>query len=302
MLGLVRGVKYIFEPDAPAKYPGSPYLPSIEELRELPVWWISPEDQARFSYLGKALYEHTLWIAHTMVQTSEATLLVKIPQTERLPLLLDAYQPERVLYLRRHPLGVLNSYDEKGLHKAWLQNEWQLFIEQAPELFPELGSMVRDATNYCEQIVLMVHARNILADRILPENKTIFLEYERLCLQPYEEFRKLVERLGWDFEASLWTKMKTMVEPEEPAGSRGGLFETRKRSELRAYAWRRELAPHLLGRASRFIQVHGLPYATPGNGLPVRTISEVIWSLKMYRWRRAAYLREWGWSETRKWL
>jgi len=302
VLEQARDAAYLFEPDAPAAHPTSPYTERVQALRDLERWSLGPKDFDQFRDLAEGLRLHTEWLCERSFGGPVDTLVIKIPQTERLPFLIQTFEPDVLIYIRRHPYGVLNSYDEHGLYRAWLSREWAHFLREYEEALPELQVEPRAALHFVEKVLLLTHARILLAERILSERGGLELRYEDLCLAPQERFRRLYEHLGWRWDGAVWERVRALVDPAPKEIQERGLFATRKRSADRAYGWRRELAPHLIGRANRFIRRHRLDYPIPGRGMPRRTREEWLHSLNMYRWRRAAYVREWGWREAAKWF
>ena len=293
---------YLFEPDAPAAHPETPYTGTVTALRELPRWWLGAEDVERYPELAEGLRLHTEQLCVRAFGGPVDTLVIKIPQTERLPFLARIFEPDALIYIRRHPFGVLNSYDEHGLYRAWLGREWSLFLGEHEQALPELEIAPRAARHYVEKVLLLAHARLVLSERILPVLDGLSLQYEDLCLAPEQQFRALFGHLGWHWGEEVWSRLRPLVDPAPEEIETRGLFSTRKPSADRAFGWRRELAPHLLRRASRFAGHHTLPYALLGRGIPRRSLREHFHSLQMYRWRRAAYVREWGWREAVKWF
>jgi len=301
-LGKAREAQYIFEPDAPAAHPETPLSSSAKAFRELDLWRIPPESFENYGEIAQGLRSYTSWLCEHYFGGPVSTLLIKIPQTEKLEFLIWTYKPDAVLYLRRHPFGVLNSYDENGLYRAWLGREWRHFQNDVETQMPELLPLAQAANHYSEKVVLLAHARLLLADRFLKSANRRLIDYESLCMNAIEEYQAIFEWLGWEWGEGVREDLQPLIDPDASEIETRGLFSTRKRSKDRAYGWRRELAPHIYKKAERYLHRFELSYPLPGDGLANRTWEAVFWSLKMYRWRRAAYIREWGWVEAARWF
>jgi hypothetical protein len=119
------------------------------------------------------------------------------------------------------------------------------------------------------------------------------VDYDALCLNPEDGFHQVYRWLGWRWDEGVWEGLKPMINPVG-AELDDRFFSVKKRSADRAYAWRRELAPHLIRRVQRAFDKLNLDYPFPGAGLPPLSAGEKASARRLYLQRRLAYLRQWG--------
>lgn len=156
--------------------------------------------------------------------------VVKIPHPDMMPWLDEILMPDHVVRIDRHPLGVINSYTKEPQWAAPnLQVDWMRHLWYAPHHIT--------ITDWVEKFVAMWKRKE--AVRIPGE---IVVQYEELCMNPEDEYRKLYSRLG--LEWNVWDNMQDMI-----TGTETGFRDVKKTSAERAYAWKHELDPEIRERA-----------------------------------------------------
>ncbi len=278
------------------RHPESPVAERVQEWRRYPHWHV---DWQGYGPLrgdhAEALREHLNFLVQHYFGGPVETLLVKDPFPGRLPFLIGALEPDAVIYVRRHPLGIVNSYDKGNLYSQWaVERDWVWFLQDLPGLLPAWIPVAQRARHPVERVALMAQASHRLYPQFLDGIACQEVSYEAACVRPKETFGALFEWLGWRWDETVWDQVRSIVEPPEEQVV-DTFFSLTKVSEDRASGWRRELAPHLIRRVGRALRQVDAGVPMPGHGLPSLTLGEVKSSLRMYLLRRAAYRRGWGW-------
>jgi hypothetical protein len=277
-------------------HPGSPYAERIREWRTGGGWYFGWDPaSASDAEAAHALHSHLEWLCSEYFEGPVGDLLIKEPHPNWLEFLVAAFRPDQVVYLQRHPLGIVNSYDKAGLYLGWqVDEEWQAFCRQLPALLPELVPLSRQARHPAERVAFMARACDLLQEKVLAGRASRVVSYEALGLQPQERFQDLFEWLGLPWGAETWERLRPLVEPRQYEMETGFRF-VKKRSQARVYAWRRELPRHLVLRVGRLLKSIDAGYPLPGDGLPALTARETASGWATYLQRRRAYLRKHGW-------
>jgi len=147
VLGRAAEASYMrYEAFMVRRHPRSPVAESVQAWRRYPHWHV---DWATYGPLredhAQALRDHLDFLVEHYFGGPVDTLLVKDPFPGRLPFLLPALQPDAVVYVRRHPLGIVNSYDKSNLYSRWdLKRDWTWFLQDLPGLMPEWLPVARE--------------------------------------------------------------------------------------------------------------------------------------------------------------
>ena len=273
-LGEAVGVSYIFEPITITRHPVTPETERVRAYFQLPCWHLEarPCDPSLVA-LGEAIRAHLAHLVEHYFGGPVENLVIKIPQTERLEFFVHTLGVERVIYLRRHPFGILNSYLAADLYRGWdLQTQWEMVSREIPVLMPELVPVLEAAgQDESDRILAMAHVRNHIADGLIQQPGYREFRYEEVASAPLAEFRRMLNWLGCAPGVGLEARIRKYIEPSVP---RSGFLDSEKRSITRADAWRRELAPWQVAAAVSYLRRASLDYPTPENGLEPLTAAE----------------------------
>jgi hypothetical protein len=294
VMGKAEETAYMrYEPLMVRRHPPSPFGERILAWRRSNQWhfgW-NNNDPSMIEIVA-AIRGHLKWLCQHYFSGPVDTLTIKDPHANYSEFLIHALQPDRVVTIRRHPLGVVNSYDKGNLYYIWdVRGEWKRFIKDLATLMPTLSEAASTVRSPVEQVAFMAHVSYELLDRTLANTPYMSTQYEMLCLEPEKQFGELYRWLGWRWDESVWSKIVPLVFPKEVGSSFQSL---EKYSAERAYAWRSELAPHLIRRVQTLFERLGFEYPFPGSNLPALTPIEISSARKMYFQRRKGYLRQWG--------
>jgi hypothetical protein len=284
-----------YEPLWLSHQPETPHAGAVQNWWQSRGWYIRYDEN---SVVDKEdahhLAAHLEWLCGYYFGEPVDTLVIKEPHPNWLEFLLNAFHPDKVIYIRRHPLGIVNSYDEHALYHKWkVEGEWRAFCQELPSLFPQLTPLSGHANHVIEKVVFMNHVCDLLQERILTSIPHVVVEYEKLCIEPEKEFANLFHWLGWVWDRETWERMIPIIVPHDENLEKG-FVDVTKRSSERATAWRHELAPHLVRRTQKFCSLLGLDTPFPGLDLPSLTGEEQLKGFRRYISRRRAYLRQFG--------
>ena len=248
---------YIFEPLTYRRHPSSPYAERIQALIDYPQWALTEADRKRdpaLDELADALRAHVRWLASTYFGERRGyTLIVKSPESERLPWLADALGAGAALYLRRHPLGVVNSYDAADLYRGWnVPREWALFVAQVETLVPTIAEWaLRAGARPLHRVLAMVVGRDQLVASRQHSFPLHVVNFEAVAAAPARELQSIAKALDLRPVADLAKRIIPITEPDRP---RAGFLSVQKRSRERIDAWTRELPPWTLRSLYRYLE------------------------------------------------
>jgi len=282
-----------FEPLWLVKHPDQGYTEQLRMMRREAGWWfaVSPENGRDIEHAG-LIRRHLESLVQHYFHEPVDTLVIKEPHPNWMPLLRTALQPDYVLFLDRHPLGILNSYEKSGLYEGWeTEDEWERFLADMqvydPVGFPKYASIRHPAM----RVACMAFVGRKLCMQAVGDPPHAVVQYEPLCLDPYRHYAALFTTLGWNWDSSARRQVKPLVDPD--GENEPGFVAVRKRSWERAYAWRRELAPHTISSTLSFMQEFGWDPQLEDAVLPL-TIEERISGSATWLQRRIKWLRRFG--------
>jgi hypothetical protein len=294
VIGKAEETAYMrYEPLMVRRHPPSPFGDKILAWRRSNRWFFEWKngDPSKDEIVA-AILGHLKWLCQYYFGGPVDALTIKDPHANYSEFLIHALQPDRVVTIRRHPLGVVNSYDKGNLYYLWdVKGEWKRFIKDLATVMPNLSEVASTARSPAEQVAFMAHVSYELLDHTMANTPHASTQYETLCLEPEKQFSELYHWLGWRWDQSVWSKIVPLVFPEEVSSSFQSL---EKYSAERAYAWRGELAPHLVRRVQTLFERLGFDYPFPGSDLPALTPTEISSARQTYFQRRKGYLRQWG--------
>ncbi len=289
VLAEAEEAEYIFEPQLVNDHPPTSHGEVVDAFNRLPRWYLpAGEDLSRFR---EALLGHLGELVQSYFGRDHVdTLVIKIPEAERLPWLIENLDVDRVIYIQRHPLGIVNSYDEA--RAFWVIRErWDAMEQDLAAQFPELAACARAAAGSDqERTAAMAHIRYALLERFLGGSRSYVAAYETLALEPLPEFEKLFDWLGWRWDDALVSRLRPYFAPRV---EKRGMLEVQKTSAKRIFAWRRELAPWHIRRIARLFAAVGADYPMPGAGLPPLSANEQLAGIASFAERRARRAHRW---------
>lgn len=292
-LGRSEAVQLVpYEPLWLKWHPGSPYEDVIRAWRGRDRWLATRDSTSDRE--SEALLGHLRWLCEHYFDGPVDRLLIKEPHPNWLPTLTGALGPDQVVYLRRHPLGIVNSYDKANLYRKWhVDREWEMFRRELPSLLPDLAGQANLVRHPAEQVAFIAHACDRLADSLLQGVPHRIVRYEQLGSDPETHFSRLYRWLDLPWDEGSWARLQPLIRPAQTEAEHGFRF-VRKRSRERVNAWRRELPAHLIRRVHRLMRRLGADEPFPGDGLPSLTPAELWQGARTYLARRRAYWRHFG--------
>ena len=257
LIGAATDAPYIFEPLTHRRHPTGPYADRVQALIDYPQWALTPADRTRdpaLDDLADDLRAHVRWLASTYFAEQRGyTLIVKSPDTERLPWLMDALGARVAVYLRRHPMAVVNSYDAADLYRGWnVRREWALFVDQVGTLLPTIAGWARRARGRpLHRVLAMAVARDHLVASLQHDFPVHVVDFEAVAAAPARELESIAEALDLRILADLAERIAPITEPDRP---RPGFLSIEKRSRERVDAWIRELPPWTQWSLRRYLE------------------------------------------------
>lgn len=174
-------------------------------------------------------------------------LIIKVPSTVKIEMYIKAYNPSHIIYLVRHPMGILNSFTKRGWMKDYAFKLWIQFCGLPGN---EQYSVLSDPI---ERLITIIHVRYNYVRELQKKYNLRMVSYEDLCEDPYENFGGLFDWL----ELKCTQDLMPYIEPEEVDNHNLSVI---KNSLERMNAWQHELSDEDLKIAKEFIEYQDLPY------------------------------------------
>src|SRR5262249_17506532 len=121
LLSLAKRASYIFEPLTHLRHPSTKQAASLRSFnRESEVWLTSwPPACEKEAEYALALVKQVNELVEAYFRAPVVNLILKEPGIQRFPLLQGALQPDVTVYIKRHPIAILNSYRRARLYEGW---------------------------------------------------------------------------------------------------------------------------------------------------------------------------------------
>ncbi len=282
-----------YEPLWLVKQPDTEFTEDIRNRRRSGGWLFRFDpDQQQYQEHAAMIRGHVEALVRHYFHGPVDTLVIKEPHPNWMPLIKGALQPDHMVYLDRHPLGILNSYEISGLYEGWeTADEWQKFLNDIRPLDPPFISRFERISHPAKRVAIMAYmARKLCLEAASDTGHTV-VEYEPLCLNPYAGFKQIFTDLGFNWNKETQEQLRRLV---DPAGQdETGFIAVHKRSYDRAYAWRSEMAPHLIHSILRLMEDIPWMMDQAEASAPV-SVKEGVSGVKVYSHRRLKWLRRFG--------
>jgi len=213
-------------------------------------WPPASEQEAKYA---QAVVQHVDELAQSYFVSPVENLILKEPGIQRFPLLRGALEPDVAVYIKRHPVAILNSYKKARLYEGWnVRQQFEWCRSDLARLRPDLIHMLADVSDDHEtQILSMCCIAHRMADEWAARGKLILVEYEELAFGGPSVCLQLFKRLGLEFPKDKTEELNRLFFPAKP---RRGFLETQKVSAQRANAYLTELAPWQVLKARRYLR------------------------------------------------
>jgi hypothetical protein len=213
-------------------------------------WPPASEQEAKYA---QAVVQHVDELAQSYFVAPVENLILKEPGIQRFPLLRGALEPDVAVYIKRHPVAILNSYKKARLYEGWnVRQQFEWCRRDMYRFRPDLVPMLADASDDHEtQILSMCCIAHRMADEWAARGKLILVDYEELAFGGPSVCLQLFKRLGLEFPKDKTEELSRLFFPARP---RKGFLETQKVSAQRANAYLTELAPWQLSKAWRYLR------------------------------------------------
>ncbi len=286
---LLPTVCALFEPDVPRRY-DSPWR---EQIR--PYWTAEPfvitqetaTDAARQH--AKPVFQHLDHVMEQEANRDHDAVVVKIPRLEKMPLLLDRYQPDFVFFMHRNPYAILNSNERFGMLKR-IKSTINLEFDQMQRHAPEFGIELdfARARTLPQKHALITHVRHQLAPKLLEPYSHRIVEYENLCFDSADRYRELFTEAGLGWSETVSEKIRKRGQPKEVGAS---FHSVQRVSEERAYGWRNELSPEIVDSVSAMFADLGIEDNTPPLTPEERTKASAFHAARAKRLKKERMLK-----------
>ncbi len=205
-------------------------------------------------------------------------LVAKQPRIENIGWAAAAIGADRVIGLDRHPFGVINSVRRWGM-LGWVKIDWAI-LHDDESLSAEDRKIVLAARSPDERLLVTSwlrsrHLREFAASR----SEVFVVDYESLCLEPFEETMRLWRAIGLAVgEAEMATLRGFLTTRRDGEDRRSRFLNVFKDPLSRVHAWRQELPDSIRRRLEAFVRRHQLAIPLPGEGLPELSAGERRWA------------------------
>jgi len=270
---------YIFEPYSHRYHPHLPTSEAtfgllsghlIPEKAPVDVWAYSDDVTLRLAPHSDAMKSHLAELARRYFPDERIDhLVVKQPQAEKVGWLADTIGADRIIWIKRHPGGVLNSYIKIGAIYNWSEPEFDLARRTIERTYPHLEALFSLPRNATERAVLLLVLKERIAREQLVGRTVLSLEYEKLCIAPVEEVERVFRFLGVEEGCA-----RECLEGSVRGKPRASHLKTNVDSQERAVGWIHELSPAALRALHRMRDLLCDDWPLPGSGMPRRGLFE----------------------------
>ncbi|GBE30128.1 hypothetical protein BMS3Bbin04_01154 [bacterium BMS3Bbin04] len=251
----------LFEPDVPRRYE-SPWRDQVTPYWSADQYVIRANSATEASReLAKPVIQHLEYVIQSEAKSEDEVVVIKIPRLEKMPYLLDHFQPSHVFFMLRNPYAILNSYERYGLLKRLrptIEYEFNQLKSGAPEFGIEYDF---DRARTIEQKhALLTAVRHQLAPILLESYPHSFVNYEEMCFNPADRYRDMFEQanLVWSEEIG-----RVITEKSQATEEGASFHSVVKRSETRAHGWRQKLSPAIVDSVREMFAELGIEDSTP---------------------------------------
>jgi hypothetical protein len=264
LLSLARDSGYIFEPLTHTRHPQTAFGPLLREFNLTTKHWLfswppSTEKESRHvSVVGQQVQA----LCDLYFPTPVDTLIIKQPGVEHLLLMQGVLQPEVTIYIKRHPLAILNSYCQSDLYVGWnLGRRFELCRGDVADLRPDLTYLLSEAGNDRElKVLAMICLAHRLAQDWAAAGRLRIIDYKELALGGPAAVIRLFELVGLRMNEEKADELGRLFTPKNP---KKGFLDTEKQSARRVSAYISELAPWQLSKAKRYLEQIGYDVPIP---------------------------------------
>jgi hypothetical protein len=271
MLSLSQNSGYIFEPLTHTRHPQTAQVAALRHFNRTTQHWIlswPPAGQNEAEY-ARVVARQIEELFDMYFSAPVGTLIIKQPGIEHLPLLHGVLQPEMSVYIKRHPVAILNSYDKSNLYDAWnTRQQFQWLRNDIACLRPDLSYMLSDVGRDHEtQVLCMCCIAHRLAQDRAREGKLTVINYEDLANGGPAAAEQLFSLLGLQLSEEKVDQLNRLFSPTRP---RAGFLDTEKDSKRRVTAYTSELAPWQLSNAKSYLEGIGYDTLVPSQSTSAR--------------------------------
>jgi hypothetical protein len=255
MLATVKEVQYLDEPDAPASIFRAASLPDQFGF----AWGLKsmlsrPRDEY-WDWLAPKFLDYTRWLVASELKTEHdhpiRTLVIKFASPWLADKYAELYQPDHLIYVKRHPLGIYNSYTKLNWDAVFRLEYAQLYIHEGRN--PTLQAIRHPV----ERMLAMIYIRDTQMKSLVKQYDGFVADYDELCARPWPNYIRIFESLGMEMSQGARTRMMDMLLPEV---EETGMRDVKKNSLKRSIAWRHELLPQTIDAARAFVERNRLPF------------------------------------------
>ena len=249
-LSLAPDVSYIFEPDAP-RYPSN-WAWRVYDYWDWREWYVAEdESRVKLSAAANRVVKHFRHVIESN-RNGARTVIIKVPRVEKMPYILHRLQPDKVVFVRRNPLGVLNSHIKLGAlenHGGHICREFEWLAKYDRKR--ELGLDYNSAVSTEDKLLILTKARQKIAPKVTAPYDSAIYRYESICADPVENFADLYRFLDLEWSVEIGDKIAGYCNPDREGS---GMHTYKRKSIQRAHAWREELPLPLQKRAEELLQ------------------------------------------------
>jgi len=257
LLSLAEDSGYLFEPLTHTRHPTTKRVARLRAFYARRSDWMPDWPPASLEELdyAEAIGQHILELFDAYYAGPLETLILKQPGIKWVPLLAGILRPEKILYIKRHPAAILNSYDKSNLYLGWGVSEefrscFDCVAKARPDLLHVLAAAGDDSALQVLSLSCLAHA---MADEWSADPDFLVVNYEDLASQGPAGCVRLCERVGLRLSDGN-DRLASLFTPQRP---QKGFLDTEKNSQSRSAAYVRELAPWQIAKIARFLRAIG---------------------------------------------
>jgi len=282
MVGQHPEARYIFEPFTRRFHPDTPSKETAFAL--ISNHSVPREDRVEDSWVYDRAITESLSRYNNQIRTHLACLsehyfrgetiphlVIKQPISTKIGWLIHAISPDRVVWITRHPAGVVNSYMRRDFMRAWSDPEFRFAKETVAVTHPGYRRFFDYPQDAIERLTLLAVIGEEIAKQQMVGQQVLPVSYEVCCQDTPARLREILSFCGLDKTATERCVLSAhKSRPREPH------LDLNVDSQTKRDDWLRGLTPSQIKRIGRIFTLLDAQWPLPGNGMPAQSIGESL--------------------------
>ena len=282
MVGQHPDVSYIFEPftlrfhpDTPSKEIALALIRNHSVPRDDRVadsWVYDRATMESLSRYNNQIRTHLACLSeHYFPGEMIPHLVIKQPISTKIGWLVNALSPDRIVWISRHPAGVVNSYVRRNFMRTWSEPEFVFAKETVAATHPRFRRFFDYPQDAIERLTLITVIGEEIAKQQMVGQQVLPVSYEACCQETPARLREILSFCGLDRTAAehfIFSALKS--------GARESHLKLNVDSLTKRDDWLRGLTPSQIRRIGRILDLLNAEWPLPGKGMSDQSLGDSL--------------------------